>query len=142
MIKLSKKDGLIKRLLAPINPNSIIFLGVYTILWGLWLIAPMWDVFTAAALFSQMHALAPEWVWGTIAVVSGIATAYGAIKPSYTTLTVGAMIGCLHWLNVSIMFFIGDWHNTGGITALAISIFAAYIYLNVKVNKLNGDDDA
>lgn len=133
---------LIRRLLMPINPNIIAFLGLYTIVWGLWLIMPMWDVFTVAPLFNQMASIAPEWVWGTVALVSGMSISYGALKPSYRTLTVGAFIGAVHWLNVAVMYFLGDWHNTGGITSLAFCLFSAFVYLNIRLNKLDGVNHA
>lgn len=35
---------------------------------------------------------------------------------------------------ISIFYFMGDPLNTGGITALIFSIYAAFVYLNIKVN--------
>ena len=139
---MSMKVGLAKALLKPINTSAIVLLGVYTVLWGLWLIAPWWDVFTVAALYSQMAAIAPEWVWGMVALVCGSATMYGAIKPSYKTLSIGALVAGWHWTMVSVFYFSGDWHNTGGITAFIFAVYAAFVYLNIRVNKLGGDDDA
>lgn len=35
---------------------------------------------------------------------------------------------------ISILYFTGDPANTGGITALIFAVYAAFIYLNIKVN--------
>lgn len=73
-------------------------------------------------------------MWGLIAVACGLVTIRGAVKRSYRALTVGAGIAGWHWLMISIFYFLGDWQNTGGITSLIFAIYAAFIYLNIKVN--------
>lgn len=130
-----------KSLLAPINPSLILVLGFYTVLWGAWLVNPFWTVFTHAAVYSAMAHFAwfihvpGEAFWGAIAMVTGALTLRGAFKPSYTNLHVGSFAAALHWLLIGILYFIGDWHNTGGITALCFFVYAAVVYVNVKVNK-------
>lgn len=131
------KRGLIAALLQPINTSAVILLGIYTIVWGLWMVAP-WSVFPDAGLYDQMRALAPEQVWGTIAIICGSFTAYGAYRPSYKTLTIGAGMAFSHWFIISILYFMGNWRNTGGITAATFALYAAYVYLNIRVNKLDG----
>lgn len=47
-----------------------------------------------------------------------------------------------HWFMISIFYFIADSASTGGITALFISIYGVFLYLNIKVNfKENKDID-
>jgi hypothetical protein len=127
--------GLVKRLLLPANPSAIILMGLYTILWGLWLINPWWDVFTSADLYSRMSELAPEWLWGLTAIMTGATIVYGAVRPSYKTLCVGAVVGGWHWLMSSAMYFMGNWQNTGGITSLFISLYSVFIYINIRANR-------
>lgn len=123
-----------KALLLPINPAAIIILGVYTIVWGLWLINPFWTVFTQAALYSDLARLAPEAFWGALAIACGSATTYGAVTRTYRPLIFGAVVAGWHWFMISVLYFMGDWHNTGGITALAFAIYAAFVYLNIRTN--------
>lgn len=122
-------------LLRPINPSIIIILGVYTVVWGLWIINPWWHVLASAPLYSQMARLAPEVVWGGIAILSGAITIRGALKPSFKNLQLGSFIGFFHWFAISILYFLGDWTNTGGITALAFALYSAIIWVNIKVNR-------
>lgn len=124
------------RMLLPINPTGSILLGLYTILWGFWISNPWWDVFDRAELYSGMQDLAPEWLWGAAAVAASIVTLYGAIKPSYRSFTIGALILAWHWGMVSLMYFLGDWQNTGGITSALIFTYAVYIFVNVRVNRI------
>lgn len=124
------------RLLLPINPAGSILLGLYTIVWGFWIANPWWNVFDRAALYSGMQDLAPEWIWGTVAVLSSLVTLYGAIRPSYRAFILGALILGWHWAMVALMYFWGDWQSTGGITSGMVCTYAMYIYLNVRVNRI------
>lgn len=126
-------------LLKPINPTIIIVLGIYTIAWGLWIANPFWTVFTQAPLYSAMASVPnvefAEVFWGLAAVVFGIITTYGALKPSYRNLQRGAFMAFFHWLIISVFYFMGDWTSTGGITCVTFAFYAALIWVNVKVNK-------
>ena len=132
MIKYGQ-ERLAEAMLKPVNPALVILLGVFTVVWGIWVGNPFWDVFTRAALYSVMNFM-PEWTWGLIAVVSGIAICYGAIRRSTKSLIWGARIGGAFWLAVTLMYFLGDWMSTGGITALVLAIYCGVLYLNFRVN--------
>ena len=132
---MTKFDSIADSLLKPINPSVSIILGAYTILWGFWIFNPFWMVFTHAPLYAAMAHIAPEYLWGIIAIVSGMFITRGAIKPSYRNLQLGAFIGFFHWFIIAILYFVADWQSTGGITALAFAVYSAIIWVNVKVNR-------
>lgn len=125
----------------PINTSAVIILGVFTISWGLFVIAPWWDVFSTAQLYEYLHFLAPEWVWGAVAIVAGSIISWGVIKNSYKSLALGSWIGFIHWFLISVLYFAGDWQNTGGITVLAFAIYSAYVHLNLKINRSKVDTE-
>ena len=125
-----------KALLKPINTSAVILLGVYTTVWGLWVANPFWTVFSQAPLYSTMASIMPEWAWGSIAILCGLVIVYGVLKPSYKTLTRGALVGTWHWATIAVLYFIGDALNTGGITSLTFAVYAAFVYLNIRVNKI------
>jgi hypothetical protein len=127
-------DRLVRDILRPINPAAILILGVFTTLWGFWVASPFWAVFTSAQAY-QYFAYLPETVWGGVAVLAGLAIIYGVVKRAFESLVTGALVGFIHWLVISIFFFAGDWHNTGGITYLMIAVYSAFIWLNLRVNK-------
>lgn len=132
---MSKRtQQLAKALLLPINPAAVILLGIYTIVWGLWVANPFTDVFASAQIFGALAAVAPEVFWGFLAVACGVITTYGAISRKYGPLTRGAQASGWHWFMISIFYFIADAVNTGGITALTFAIYAAFVYLNIRVN--------
>jgi len=126
---------LAKALLLPINPAAVIILGIYTVVWGLWVANPFWEVFTRADLFSVLLATPfPEWTWGVLAISCGCITIYGALTRRYGPLTRGAQVSGWHWFMISIFYFWGDLFNTGGITALTFCLYAVFVYLNIRVN--------
>lgn len=129
----SKMQRFAQMLMEPINSVLIIILGAYTLVWGLWVINPFWDVFTHAALYSEM-AKYPEWAWGAFATASGLGILMGINKGSNKSLRLGAGIAYFHWLIISIMYFKGDWQNTGGITALAFSVYAFVVFVRLRKN--------
>jgi hypothetical protein len=128
------KEKLAKALLLPINPAAVIVLGIYTVVWGFWVANPFWSVFSSAELFGVLARLAPEYFWGCLAIVCGSITIYGAVKRSYKPLVRGAATSGWHWFMISIFYFMGDPLNTGGITALTFAVYAAFVYLNIRVN--------
>lgn len=132
---MTHRETIVQSLLRPINPSVIIILGLYTVIWGLWLANPFWTVFTQAALYSAMAHMLPEMAWGLIAIASGLLIIRGATKPSFKNLQLGAFTGFLHWLVIGILYLIGDWQNTGGITAIAFALYSALIWLNIKINR-------
>lgn len=127
------QERLAQAMLKPVNPTAIILLGVFTIVWGLWLASPFWTVFTSAPLYSFMNFVS-EAVWGVIAIACGLIITHGALTRTVASLILGSRTGGIFWFVVSIMFFLGDWHNTGGITALLLAVYAFFIHLNLKVN--------
>lgn len=135
-------DKIARGLLRPINTSAVIILALYSILWGLWVINPFWTVFDGAEIYSLLYDLGGEVFWGAAAIIGGCVTAYGVIKPSYLTLTRGAYVMFFLWLTISILYFLGNWMGTGGITAGTFAFYAGFIWLNLKVNKTRfGWDD-
>lgn len=121
-------------MLKPINPAAVILLGIYTVVWGFWVANPWWSVFSQAKMFATLSSIAPEVFWGSLAMVCGAITIYGAVSRKYRPLITGAQVSGWHWFMISIFYFIGDFANTGGITALVFSVYSAFIYLNIRVN--------
>lgn len=132
-------NNLRNRLLRPINSATSVLLGVFTIMWGLWLLGP-WSVFNSANLFTTLAFIGSEWIWGAVAIFVGVALVYGAIKPSFKSLICSSAFSSLFWLFISIVLFAADWQNTGGLTYGFIATYSAFIYLNVKVNHDLGHD--
>ena len=136
---MNRREKVALSLLKPINPSLIIILGVYTVVWGLWILNPFWDVFASAPLYSQMAHIANEYVWGGIAITAGLIITRGATKPSYSNIQIGAIVAFFHWFTISILYFVGDWMNTGGITALMLAVYSGIVWLNIKVNRHHFD---
>lgn len=121
----------------PVTSAVVIILGCYTVLWGFWVANPFWSVFEQAPLYQELAQLAPELFWGLLAMFCGAITIWGALRRSYRALNTGAIIAGWHWTMIAIFYLLGDWQNTGGITAGALAVYAAFVYLNIKINHKN-----
>jgi hypothetical protein len=122
-------------ILRPINPSLIIVLGVFTIVWGLWIINPWSSAFGSAAIYSAMSNLLPEVGWGLIAVVAGSGIIHGALKLSYRNLQTGSFIGFFHWFIISLLYFFSNLSDPTGVMALTFAIYSALVWVNIKVNR-------
>lgn len=127
-------EKLAHALLLPINPAAVVLLGIYTVVWGIWVANPLWTVFGQSSIYHAMAGVAPEWAWGVLAIVVGLITMYGAVKRQYFPLIRGSCTAGWFWFVVSIFYFVGDAASTGGITALIFAVYACFIYLNLRVN--------
>ena len=116
----------------PMNKVAATILAVYTFLWGLWIASPFWTVFDGATVFSWFDSVGSEYFWGGFAIFSGSVMLYGIARSSRNSLTIGAFAGFIHWLLIALGCFTGDWHNTNGITSLAMAVYCATIYLNLR----------
>lgn len=142
MVKFLKKawESLAIALSRPINKVAAATLSAYTFLWGVWLASPFWNVFDSAHVFSWLDSVMPETVWGVLAMSVGAIMSYGLARSSENSLTIGAFVGFLHWLIIGFGYFLGDWRSTGGITSLAMAIYCAAIYLNLRFQHFHNND--
>jgi hypothetical protein len=98
--------------------------GTFTVVWGLWLLAPWWTVLTRADIYQAMEDFMPEWGWGVNAVLAGTAQVYGVLERSRRGLVWGTVAGVYHWGVISLLYLISDWANTGWLVSawLALSV--------------------
>ena len=136
---MSRMDRIVQGMLRPINPYSTVILGVFTALWGMWVLLP-WPVFEHAALFSRMDQFAPEWAWGGWATLCGLLIVFALMDGDKKPLSFALGFAVWHWWTVSYMLWWGDWQNTGGLTYSFIAIFTTYAYLNFKINFIRNDE--
>lgn len=103
-------------------------------MWGLWVLCPFWDVFAQASFYNALASLAPEEFWGVVAISCGAITTYGAVKRNYRALVNGALAAFWHWLMITIFYLIGNPLDTAALSAGIFAIYAAFVYLNIRVN--------
>lgn len=71
----------------------------------------------------------------------GFGMCYGVVSRSYKRLVLGARLGFYHWMLIAVMYFGGDWQNTGGLISTMLALYCAFILINLKVNKDSLSDD-
>jgi hypothetical protein len=131
-------DMLIDRLQAPASHATLIFVAGYTFLWGLWVL--LFDVFNQAQLYSVLMDIGPENVFGGAAIISGLCMAAAVLYNEYPFTGYGALIGFVFWGMIATGYFLGDYENTGGITASGVSVYSAFMYLNIRLNQKSQHD--
>lgn len=119
----------------PMNVHSLYILALLCSLWGLWVGSPFWEVTDSEQVFSFLVSVAPEWMFGGVAVTIGVAlfACIGLNRISCIKYLTAAAF--YFWFAVSMCFFVGDWQNTGGVTNSAIALYCGYAALNLSVNK-------
>lgn len=133
-----KTDEIARGLRKPINTAAISIMGVYTFVWGLWLALP-WATFTRSPIYEMMNSLAPELVWGIAAMLIGAIMLCGVIMQGYKALRRGAAAGFYYWFVVSGFYLMGSWESVGWINALMVSIYCAFVAINLRVNRKSLD---
>lgn len=135
-----KTDQAARGLRKPINTAAISIMGMYTFVWGLWLALP-WTTFDGSPLYEMVSVLAPEIAWGILAMTIGAVIIWGVISQTYKALLRGALAGFYYWFIVSGFYLIGSWQADGWINAFMVSIYCAFIAINLRVNKSHLHDN-
>ncbi len=131
---MNRLERLARGLIKPMNPYGSSLLGFLTIMWGLWIVNPFWDVFQRAGVYSKALEFAPEWAWGTWSTVCGLAILASLWRNNAVWLCRAGAFAIWHWMTVSGMLWWGDWQNTAGLTYMFIGLYSVFVYLNMRVN--------
>lgn len=131
---MNRFDFLARGLLRPVNPYVATLLGLMTFFWGLFVLCPMFDVFTTAPVFVKALQFAPEWAWASWATACGAVMLFAMYRGPVKLVNFSLGFATWHWLVVSGMFWWGDWQNTAGFTYGCIGVYAAFLWLNIKGN--------
>lgn len=127
-------DAVIYGLTKPINPFVSSILAVLTVSWGLWVASPFWHAFSGAQSYRYVAELAPEWVWGLYAFMSGVAMLCALYSRKPGLLVASSLLSSLHWGTISIMFWFGDWTSIAGLTYSFVALYSSFIMMNVYIN--------
>lgn len=80
-----------------------LFLALYSLIWGLWLMLPF-ETFATNFAFAVMNKIAPEYVWGTIAATAASIKIHGlAVNHGYGQVQKSASLALVFvWLCAAI----------------------------------------
>ncbi|QFP97363.1 hypothetical protein SEA_SPILLED_51 [Streptomyces phage Spilled] len=129
-----KTDEIARGLRKPINTAAISIMGAYTFVWGLWLALP-WATFNRSPIYEFMEGLAPELLWGITAMCIGTLMLRGVWKQSYRPLHTGAAAGFYYWFVIAVFYILGSWESVGWINAFMVSLYCAFVAINLRVNR-------
>lgn len=129
------KRNTVNGITSPISALSTMIFGFMTFWWGVWVASPFWDAFDRVEVYNGLQRLLPESVWGLIAIIVGVTMLYGGVVSSYKAMSRAVRFGFYFWILVSIYYWLGDWHSTGGVVMSSIAIYFGLAYINLKINR-------
>jgi hypothetical protein len=136
----NKTDEIARGMRKPINTAAISIMGAYTFVWGLWLALP-WATFDKSVAYGLMSNLAPEPVWGVVAMVIGALILWGVGSQTYKSLLQGALGGFYYWFVLTGFFMLGSGSALEWINAFMVAIYCAFVAINLRVNKASLHDN-
>lgn len=122
-------DKTASKMLSPINTMAVSILGFFNILLGLWISLPF-----DSLIFSQGF---PEWTIASVMMIIGYFIASGSIGQRYRALLIGTQLSFYFWfLSIGGLLYL-QWQSPIWIVALMISMYSAFVAINIKVNREN-----
>jgi len=120
-------DNLARRLLEPVNTSVISILGLFNLLFGIWLLLPFDSIVLSSPYLS-------EWGIGAITTLIGILILIGSIFERLFPLSTGTLIGFCFWIAVTGVVLLTRWQSPGWIFALMIALYCLFVNLNIRIN--------
>jgi hypothetical protein len=80
------------------------FLGLISLVWGIWVLSPFWDAFSSNYAFRVMAATAPEWAWGGAMTAMGLFKIYTILSERKSLKKLAFLISIFLWSCVAISF--------------------------------------
>lgn len=103
------------------------FMAFLSLVWGLWLISPYWDTFSATSAFTIMAQLAPEWLWGSTMTAVGIFKMYTILAENHRAKHYAFLAALFVWACVAISFIDASPYAVGSPVYSLIVITNAFI---------------
>ena len=102
--------------------------------WGVVLILPF-DTFSTALSYKAMAGIAPEFYWGLLMLIMGLAHLIGITYSLKKIEKASFLIATFVWIFIAAMFTIGSPPNTASGTYALIGLLTGWLYTNVKVGE-------
>jgi len=105
-------------------------LGVGGMLWGVWLLNPHWNTFSAAG-FHALAEVAPEWAWGGLFLSVGWIQITGIACDWRTLRLAAAFAGAFVWIAVALGFLTSNVASLGGPTYTLLAMLSGWVFLRI-----------
>jgi len=122
-------DKTASKMLSPINTMAVSILGAFNLLLGIWISLP----FDSLVFINNF----PEWIASALMIIIGSFILSGSLRQTYNTLLIGTHFSFYFWfLSIGGLLY-AQWQNPAWIVALMISMYSAFVAVNIKVNRDN-----
>jgi hypothetical protein len=112
-------------------------LALRTVAWGFWLLLP-WETFQMAPVtYGAFGTLAPEPVWGAVALLVGLFQVAASLADSGRLRAPASVAAAMLWHLIAAMYFVSNTQTVAGISHLLTAMGAGWVALRVWVACLN-----
>lgn len=105
--------------------------------WGFWVGNPLWNTFNSSDIYRTMAIVAPEGVWGTVAILIGFGQLIGLYTDSLRLRYYMGLSSYLFWSFVAFMFVITDYRISS--TPIYILLGATMLVVALKLRQRRQD---
>ena len=112
--------------------------ALYALVWGLWLLSPFWNAFPSSGVFSEMQALAPQWVWGASVTSIALFQMLVLLTNNVSLRLVSSFITMFLFISLSILAAFGNYQSTAAPTYFVMGVCAWLAYTELLVDKKKG----
>ena len=105
--------------------------GLYTLLWGAWLLKPG-STFETSIVYAAMSKIATEEIWGGTITSLGIMTLVGIAYHLHRVRLMTSMLNCALWLFLAVLFGItSSWQAAGVPHFLLMGIASGWVHIRL-----------
>lgn len=130
-------DKLNNMVIQPYSPFSFLLHGVFLILWGFWWATPAWNVTDKSEFYTSATEVAPEWAWGSAAMLIGLTMIIAGYRYNRKWLRYATGAAAILWSIIGMFYAIGDYEAPAVMVKLYLAAFnwLAFGLLSYKVTE-------
>lgn len=107
--------------------------AVQSILWGTWLLLPF-QTFGSSPVFSVMAVVAPEQVWGVLALASGVFQLVAAHTKRLKWRWYATCLTLFLWMFIDVAFWLTQSYSTASVANLVFVVMSGWALIALSSN--------
>lgn len=112
--------------------------GTASMLWGLWVWLPWWDVYKSAVTFHILAQLADEWIVGVVALVVGVGQLLALLADARFWRKQLSFLSFLGWSFIAVLFLLASYRSPDGLIYGCLALSAAWGFLRIVADRRRG----
>lgn len=118
--------------------KKLTYSSLAAVLWGLWIINPMWNSFVVSQAYSVMALIAPEELWGGFVLAIGVFGMFANLTGRVRLQLISGVLLMAVWTTLTITFAFGALSSTASINYVVAGLLAIGGYSDALTQYLRG----